>query len=175
MKFKSKKLLIAISLTFSLFYIESASAASCDPGIYNNVIQDQERNKNLDAKSEGGSPSKITDTGSNGLFGCTDGWPSISTSLSIPDISEIIRKAAQEVVDKACNLARDAVAEKISAAQQSMSIDTNGIEGLSELGISNINLGSASTSTSTGSSSGANGSISYGDSTWSNSVTSSFK
>lgn len=143
----------------SMFYIQGASANACSPNIMskiNKAANEQLQNDIGIINQQGKQRQQQTQDINDGIFGCTDIWPTGDFGFKLPDITDILRKMGEEAMNKACNLARDKVREQTDKINQSVSLDTSAIDGFDELGLGRYELGSAKTTGGTSNNGGFN-------------------
>lgn len=160
MKKRVLQLMLATSLLCTAGF---ASAGVCNPTVGTNIAQAAVNNQKMDAANEAAAAEGFLNNIKSSLdtIGCTDAWPTGSIGLSLPSYDDIIRKAKEAAISKACNLARDQVSKVMTKVNNQVSLDTSSIPGLSEIGLGNIG---GSISGGTGSSAGVSTSGNVGGS-----------
>lgn len=160
MKKRVLQLMLATSLLCTAGF---ASAGVCSPTVGTNIAQAAVNNQKMDNTQLEAVSKGFLDSIKNSLdtIGCTDAWPTGSIGLSLPSYDDIIRKAKEAAISKACNLARDQVSKVMTKVNNQVSLDTSSIPGLSEIGLGNIG---GSISGGTGSSAGVSTSGNVGGS-----------
>lgn len=150
-----KKILQLVFATSLLGMAGAASASVCSPTVGSDIVNSSLNNQKIDAANETAAAEGFLSNIKNSLdsIGCTDAWPSGSIGLSLPSYDDIIRKAKEAAISKACNLAREKVNDVMGKVNNQVSLDTSSIPGLSEIGLGNIG---GSVSGGTGSSAGVN-------------------
>lgn len=159
-----KKRVLQLMLATSLLGAASfANASVCSPTVGTSIAQAAINNQKMDAANEAAAAEGFLNNIKNSLetIGCTDVWPTGSIGLSLPSYDDIIRKAKEAAISKACNLAREQVSKVMTKVNNQVSLDTSSIPGISEIGLGSIG---GSVSGGTGSSAGVNTSGNVGGS-----------
>lgn len=149
-----KKRVLQLMLATSLIGVASfANASVCSPTVGTNIAQASVNNQKMDAANEAAAAKGFLDSIKSSLdtIGCTDAWPTGSIGLSLPSYDDIIRKAKEAAISKACDLAREQISSVMTKVDSQVSLDTSSIPGLSEIGLGSIG---GSISGGTGSSTG---------------------
>ncbi|MHB9348779.1 hypothetical protein ACPUEX_22445 [Enterobacter vonholyi] len=151
MRFKKSHLLFGSILSLSL--ISSSFASVCDPSVGGAITTDYAQKVSVDKEAIGELEklNKAAIDSSQDSYSCSDIWQSPNVSISFQKVQDLIKKAGEQLVSKACTAARDKINDAVSSASKSVSLNTSNIEGLRDLGIGNYSIASASSSTSSGS------------------------
>lgn len=145
-----KTTLIMIALSTS-FYFTNANAATgvCDPQVGSDlatsavtkIANDNARIQKLSDQNQA-ALNAATDS-----YSCSDIWEGANVSVSFQKVQDLIKKAGQAIVSKACSAAQEKISEATSKLSSSASLDTSSIQGLSDLGMGNLATVSSSSGT----------------------------
>lgn len=165
---KKQKIILAISLAMvlagtSVPMTASAATGYCAPSvgaaISSETLKAQQQANSIASDINALNQSEID--AANSTFSCSDVWSNPSISVSFQSVVDLLKKAGEAAISKACNAAKQKISEATSAASQKASLNTSNITGLSDLGLGTI--GSVSTGTSSSGGVSVNGSTT----TWS--------
>lgn len=150
---KKQKIILAISLAMvlagtSIPITASASTGYCAPSvgaaISSETLKAQQQANSIASDINALNQSEID--ASNNTFSCSDAWSNPSISISFQNVMDLLKKAGQAAISKACNAAKEKISEATRSASQKASLNTSNITGLSDLGLGTI--GSVSSGTS---------------------------
>lgn len=159
-----RKIVMAISLlSLSIVNFAHADSTYCAPSVGSGIVsqavqriaEDKANIENMSAQH------KAEIDASNSSFSCSDVWSAPSVSVSFQNVVDLLKKAGEAAVSKACTAAKEKISEATASASQSASLNTSNIPGLSSLGLGTV--GNVSTSSSSTSGISVNGS----NTTWS--------
>ena len=147
---KLNKTIVSLLVMLSLSAIQPSFASTsgvCDPGVGQTLATDYMNKASRDktAIDELAELNKPAIESAQDSYSCSDIWEGANVSISFQKVQDLIKKAGQALVSKACSAARDKITEATSSVSQKVSLNTSNIPGLSDLGMGTI--GSVSTGT----------------------------
>ncbi|THB82735.1 hypothetical protein E1N66_19385 [Pantoea allii] len=154
----NKKMLLIGVLVSTSFIMQAAHAEYCAPSagaaLANQYVKDVKNDmSNIDDlyDSHAAEINSVNDS-----FSCSEAWTTPGVSVSFQNVVDLLKKAGQQAISKACNAAKDKITEAANQASQKVSLNTSNIPGLDQLGMGNI--ASITSNTSSGGGVSVNGS-----------------
>lgn len=152
---EKRKIILAMAFSIALaggIPLTASASGYCAPSVGALISQNtlNKQNRIDETVEEINARNQAQLDASNSTFSCSDVWSSPSISISFQNVVDLLKKAGEAAISKACQAARDKITAATSEASQKASLNTSNIPGLSDLGLGTIASASSGTSSTGG-------------------------